>query len=90
MTKLEFAEKLEKYQKTQMRSKWEYFILGIVFLIFTFIPSTILFLSDDMFGLSSPAFAILSGLSLRKAWGIKRGTEEHDLLINALELIKSK
>ncbi len=90
MTKLEFAGKLEKYQKKQIRSKWEYFILSIVFLIFTFIPSSILLLSDNMFGLTSPAFAILGGLCLGKAWNIKRGTEEHKLLINALELLKSK
>ncbi|MBC3765691.1 hypothetical protein [Neptunicella marina] len=89
MTKLEFATKLEKYEKKQRRSKWEYFVIGLVFLMFTFIPSSILYFDENMFGFTSTTFAILAGLCLSKAWDIKRGTEEHELLINALELLST-
>ncbi|MCL1094867.1 hypothetical protein [Shewanella kaireitica] len=90
VTKLEFAEKLEKYQKKQIRSKWEHFIWGIVLIAFAFFPSIVPFLNGNSYHIISTAFAILAGLSLRKAWDIKRGTEEHELLIDALELIKAK
>jgi hypothetical protein len=65
MTKLEFAAKLEKYEKKHRRSKWEYF------------------------GFTSSKFAVLGGLCLAKAWNIKIGTEEHELLINALDLLSA-
>lgn len=89
MTKLEFAIKLEKYEKKQRRSKWEYLGFGIMFLIITFVPSSILYFDDNMFGFTSSAFAVLGGLCLAKAWNIKRGTEEHELLINALDLLST-
>ena len=89
MTKLEFASKLERYEKKQRRSKWEFFVIGIIFLIFTFIPSSILYFDENMFGFTSAAFVVIAGLCLSKAWDIKRGTEEHELLVNALELLSA-
>jgi len=87
MTKLEFAQKLENYVKKQKQTKLFYFIFGIILTIFAFIPETVLFLSERMFGFSSPAFAVFGGLCFGKAWDINSGTEEHELLVIALDLL---
>jgi len=89
MTKLEFANKLEIYLKKQNKDKVIYFILGLVFIIFTFIPQVALFFSESMFGFTSAAFSVFGGLCLGKAWHLKSGTEEHELLINAMDLLSS-
>lgn len=89
VTKLEFLIKIEKYEKKQKIYKWGYCILGIFFTAFAFIPSTIMFFDENMFGLRPIIFAILGGGYLNKTWGIIRGTEEHELLINALDLLST-
>lgn len=89
MTKLEFADKLEKYYKKQTMNKWLFFILGVVFIAFVFMPSIILAIDENMFGLTSTTLAVFAGLCLGKAWDIKRGSEEHELLVNALDLLST-
>ena len=89
MTKLEFADKLEKYYKKQTMNKWLLFILGVVFTTFVFVPSIILSIDENMFGFTSTTLAVFAGLCLGKAWDIKRGSEEHELLVNALDLLSA-
>lgn len=89
MTKLEFANKLEKYHKKQTVNKWLFFIFGIVFITFVFIPGIILSIDENMFGFTSTTLAVFAGLCLGKAWDIKRGSEEHELLVNALDLLSA-
>jgi hypothetical protein len=89
VTKLEFALKLEKYEKKQKRDKWAYFIIGIIFIIFAFIPYAITFLDKSIIGLLPIGLAYIGGSYLKMAWNINRGTEEHELLINALDLIST-
>tara|TARA_R110000737_G_scaffold205961_2_gene224434 strand:- start:5161 stop:5442 length:282 start_codon:yes stop_codon:yes gene_type:complete len=89
MTKLEFAEKLENYEKQQQRSKRLYFLIGVVCLILVFVPEVALFLDASMFGFTSVMLSIFGGIFLGKAWQIQSGTEEKELLINALELLSS-
>tara|TARA_R110000772_G_scaffold11927_5_gene36967 strand:- start:1628 stop:1942 length:315 start_codon:yes stop_codon:yes gene_type:complete len=87
MTKLEFADKLETYYKKQTMNKWLFFTFGVVLITFVFMPSIILSIDENMFGFTSTTLAIFGGLLLGKAWDIKRGTEEHELLVNALDLL---
>ena len=89
MTNLEFADKLEKYYKKQTMNKWLFFILGVVFIALVFMPSIILSINDNMFGFTSTTLAVFAGLCLGKAWDIKRGSEEHELLVNALDLLSA-
>lgn len=90
MTKLEFADKLETYYKKQTINKWLFLILGVVFIVLVFMPSLALAFDEDMFGFSSTSLSIFAGLCFGKAWDIKRGSEEHELLVNALDLIANK
>ncbi|MFT6507442.1 MAG: hypothetical protein ACI92O_003043 [Colwellia sp.] len=89
MTKLEFADKLEAYYKKQTINKWLFLILGVVFIVLVFTPSLALAF-DDKFGFGSGSLSFLVGLCLGKAWHIQRGSEEHELLVNALDLIANK
>ncbi|MBA6262217.1 hypothetical protein [Colwellia sp. Bg11-12] len=90
MTKSEFATKLVKYEKKQTRTKWVYFILGIPLVIFAFIPNVDVFINESLFWLPSMFFACAGGFYLSKAWDIKVGTEEHELLIDALNLLSDE
>ncbi|MFT5550334.1 MAG: apolipoprotein N-acyltransferase [Candidatus Azotimanducaceae bacterium] len=90
MTKLEFAIKLEEYEKRQRQDKWMYFGLAFVLFIFALVPSVILYFDAHMFGFSSTSFIILGVLSFSKARSIQKGTEEHELLINAIGLLSVK
>lgn len=87
MTKVEFANKLEAYLKKQNRLKITHLILGVIFILFAFLPQTALFFSETMFGYTQSAFAVFAGLCLGKAWQIKTGSDEHELLVNAMELL---
>ena len=87
MTKMEFAIKLEKYNKKQRVNMWAYLILGIVFIVFAFTPSITLYLNENNLGFTTSFLAVLGGLFLGKSGEIKRGTEEDELLINALDLL---
>jgi hypothetical protein len=89
VTKLELSKKIDKYVKKQKIYKWVYCILGTIFTVFAFIPSTIMFFDENMFGLPPVMFAIFGGGYLYKAWDIIRGNEEHELLINALDLLST-
>jgi hypothetical protein len=89
MTKLEFADKLETYYKKQTINKWLFLILGVVFIVLVFMPSLSLAFYDK-FGFGSTSLPFLAGLCLGKAWHIQRGSEEHELLVNALYLIAKK
>lgn len=90
MTKLKFAIKLEEYEKRQRRDKWIYFGLAFVLIIFALVPSVIVYFDANMFGFSATSFTILGVLSFSKARSIQKGTEEHELLINAIELLSVK
>ena len=87
MTKMEFAIKLEEYQKRHYQKKWFPLVFGIIFWAFVIFPTIPLYLDDNMFGLNSVAFSLLGTLCLLKAWSYHDVTEEHRLLIDALELI---
>tara|TARA_R110000737_G_scaffold206442_1_gene224771 strand:+ start:624 stop:905 length:282 start_codon:yes stop_codon:yes gene_type:complete len=89
MTKLEFAEKLENYEKKQQLSKRLYFVIGLVCLILVFVPEVALLLDASDFGYTSVVFSVFGGIFLGKAWQIQSGTEEKELLVNALELLSS-
>jgi hypothetical protein len=89
MTKLDFAIKLEQYNKKQNMEKWLFFFSGIIFIIFLFIPHIIFYLDEYSFVLNSNTLPIFAGICLGKASLIKRGTEEHELLINALDLLSA-
>ncbi len=86
MTKLEFAIKLENYQKRRRKSKWEFYIIGIVSLALAFTPSSILYFNDSMFNY----FALLGVFYIFKALEITNGTEEQELLVNAIDLLSPK
>ena len=90
MTKLEFAIKLEKYEKSQKQDKWMYFGLALVLFILAFVPSVTLYFDSIMFGFSSTSLTIFGALSLGKARSIQKGTEEHELLIDAINLLSFK
>jgi hypothetical protein len=90
VTKLEFSIKLEEYNKKQNRYKWGYALVGIVLTTFAFFPNIIMFFNEDMFGLPSIIFAVFGGYYLNKAWCIIRGTQEHELLIHALNLLTTR
>ena len=89
MTKLEFAERLESYEKKQQHSKRIYFVLGLLCLIFIFIPAGTLPLNEGMLDVISTTLPIFGGFLIGKAWHIQSGTEEKILLVNALELLAS-
>lgn len=90
MTKLEFAIKLEEYEKSQKQDKWMYFGLALVLFILALVPSVTLYFDSIMFGFSSTSLTILGALSLGKARSIQKGTEEHELLIDAINLLSVK
>ena len=87
MTKMEFAIKLEEYQKRHYQKKWLPLVIGIILWSFVFFPAFPLYLDDNMFGLNAVAFSLLGTLCLLKAWSYHDVTEEHRLLIDALGLI---
>ena len=87
MTKSEFATKLVKYEKRQKRTKWVCFIIGVPLVIFAFIPNVNLFINENLLWLPSMFLACLGGFYLNKAWDINVGTEEHELLIDAMNLL---
>lgn len=89
MTKLEFVNKLEDYQKRHYQKKWFPLFFGIVFWAFVVFPSIPMYLDDNMFGLNTVAFSLLGTLCLLKAWSYYDVTEEHLLLIDALEIMKT-
>ena len=89
VNKTEFANKLERYQKRQNQTKITFFVFGILFLLLTFLPYISSFFDLLELGYTSTTFAIFAGLSLGKAWHIRNGTEEHELLIDAMALLSS-
>ena len=89
MTKLEFAVKLEEYQQRRNQKKWFPLLFGIIFWALVLFPELVLYIDGNMFGLNSVAFGLLGTLCLFKAWSYSDSTEEHSLLINALELLSS-
>ncbi|NRD73898.1 hypothetical protein HQQ94_11765 [Shewanella sp. VB17] len=86
MTKLEFAVKLEKYQKRKRRSKWTFYSIAFVSLMFLVIPSSILNFNES----ESTFFMVMAVVYFLKASGITNGTEEQELLVNALDLLSAK
>jgi hypothetical protein len=89
MTKLEFSNKLEEYQNRRNQKKWFPLFFGAVFWAFMIFPNVPMYLDENMFGLNAVAFGLLGTLCLLKAWSYSDVTEEHLLLIDALELIKT-
>jgi len=89
MTKLDFAIKLEQYNKKQDMDKWLFFFSGLIFIVFLFVPNIISYLDEYSFVLNSNTLPIWAGICLGKALLINRGTEEHELLINALDLLSA-
>ena len=90
MTKLDFAIKLEEYDKRQKQEKWMYFGVALVLFIIALVPSVMLYFDSIMFSFSSTSFTILGALSFGKARSIQKGTEEHELLIDAINLLSVK
>jgi hypothetical protein len=89
MTKLEFLNKLEEYQNRRNQKKWFPLFFGAVFWAFAVFPSIPMYLDETMFGLNSTTFGLLGTLCFLKAWSYSDITEEHLLLIDALELMKT-
>ncbi len=89
MTKLEFAEKLEKYQQRRGKDKWISLLLGVFMWVFAFFPETIMYIDSNMFGLTAVSFFLLGALCFFKAWSYSETTEEHRRLIDALKLLSS-
>lgn len=89
MNKMEFADKLEAYNKKQNQNKVFFLLLGLFFVLVTFVPQLAVFLNLEDLGFTSSAFSVFGGLCLGKAWHLRSGTEEHELLINAMDLLSS-
>ncbi|WP_412970757.1 hypothetical protein [Glaciecola sp. MF2-115] len=94
MTKLEFVQRVGKYNKKQVRdakvSFWTGVILVFCWLLSMFIPTITDFWNDFMGPLSFGLFPIFAGLCFGHSIHVRRGTEEQLLLSNALKLIYLK
>jgi hypothetical protein len=89
MTKMEFAEKLEKYESNSKQARWGYLLLGLFCFYSEFAPETFFNLGKYLFEFPENAFWITGVFSLFKSFNLFFVTTEQQLLIDAMELLSS-